>query len=117
VQNPEPSQQDGGSPKIATFSAQESAEIRILAGIVIGTGEIFGGSVAPAIAGGIAQNYSIQYRPYFALAGQSAGLVVGLFLRETAPRKARSPRPAGCPIVCFRQSCAVQSRDGVVQKQ
>jgi predicted MFS family arabinose efflux permease len=64
--------------------------IASVAGIVIGAGEIFGGGVAPSIAGSIAQNYGIQYTLYFALAGQVAGLCVSLFLRETAPRKASS---------------------------
>jgi MFS family permease len=60
------------------------------AGIVIGAGEIFGGGFAPAIAGGIAQNYGIQYTLYFALGGQIAGIAVSAFLQETAPRKSSS---------------------------
>ncbi|HWW81756.1 MAG TPA: MFS transporter [Steroidobacteraceae bacterium] len=58
------------------------------AGIVIGAGEIFGGGIAPSIAGAIAQNSGIQYTLYFALGGQIVGLVLSLFLRETAPRRA-----------------------------
>ena len=58
------------------------------AGIVIGAGEIFGGGIAPSIAGAIAQNAGIQYTLYFALGGQVVGLVLSLFLRETAPRRA-----------------------------
>jgi predicted MFS family arabinose efflux permease len=57
------------------------------AGIVIGAGEIFGGGVAPSIAGAIAQSSGIQYTLYFALCGQIVGLVLALFLRETAPRR------------------------------
>ena len=57
------------------------------AGLVIGAGEIFGGGFAPSIAGGIAQHSGIQYTLYFALAGQLVGLVIALFLRETAPRR------------------------------
>jgi MFS family permease len=56
------------------------------AGIVIGAGEIFGGGVAPSIAGAIAQNYGIQYTLYFALAGLIVGACFSAFLRETAPR-------------------------------
>jgi predicted MFS family arabinose efflux permease len=56
------------------------------AGIVIGAGEIFGGGVAPSIAGAIAQDYGIQYTLYFALAGLIVGAAVSAFLRETAPR-------------------------------
>ncbi len=64
--------------------------IASVAGIVIGAGEIFGGGVAPSVAGGIAQHYGIQYTLYFALAGQVVGFCVSLFLRETAPRKSKT---------------------------
>ena len=69
----------------------EAAPIGLIAsaaGIVIGAGEIFGGGIAPSIAGAIAQNAGIQYTLYFALGGQVVGLVLSLFLRETAPRRA-----------------------------
>jgi predicted MFS family arabinose efflux permease len=59
-----------------------------VAGIVIGAGEIFGGGVAPSIAGNIAQNFGLQYTLWFALGGQVLGLLIALFLQETAPRKA-----------------------------
>jgi predicted MFS family arabinose efflux permease len=59
------------------------------AGLVIGAGEIFGGGFAPAIAGYIAQHSGIQYTLYFALGGQVIGLILALFLRETAPRRTR----------------------------
>ena len=68
----------------------EAAPVGLIAsaaGIVIGAGEIFGGGVAPSIAGSIAQNAGIQYTLYFALSGQVLGLVLSLFLRETAPRR------------------------------
>jgi len=61
--------------------------ISTVAGVIIGSGEIFGGGVAPAIAGAIAQRYGIEYVPYFALGGLALGAVVSLFLQETAPRK------------------------------
>lgn len=57
------------------------------AGVIIGTGEIFGGGIAPAIAGNVAQTYGIQHVLTMALVGLCAGVVVSLFLRETAPRK------------------------------
>jgi predicted MFS family arabinose efflux permease len=69
----------------------EAAPIGLIAsaaGIVIGAGEIFGGGIAPSIAGAIAQNAGIQYTLYFALGGQVVGLALSLFLRETAPRLA-----------------------------
>jgi predicted MFS family arabinose efflux permease len=72
--------------------ATEAAPIGLIssvAGIIIGAGEIFGGGVAPSIAGAIAQRYGIQYVPYLALGGLLTGVIVSLFLRETAPRKTR----------------------------
>jgi predicted MFS family arabinose efflux permease len=57
------------------------------AGIIIGTGEIFGGGIAPAIAGNVAQTYGIQHVLTMALVGLGAGLFVSLFFQETAPRK------------------------------
>ena len=63
--------------------------IASVAGLVIGAGEIFGGGVAPSLAGAIAQHFGLQYTLYFALGGQLLGLVVSLALRETAPRLAR----------------------------
>jgi predicted MFS family arabinose efflux permease len=60
------------------------------AGLVIGAGEIFGGGVANHVAGAIAQHSGIQYTLYFALGGQLLGLLLALFLRETAPRRTRN---------------------------
>jgi predicted MFS family arabinose efflux permease len=57
------------------------------AGIIIGIGEIFGGGVAPPVAGYIAQHYGIQHILTFALCGLCIGVLVSLFLRETAPKK------------------------------
>jgi predicted MFS family arabinose efflux permease len=75
--------------------AAEAAPVGLIAsvaGLVIGVGEIFGGGVAPSIAGHIAQQYGLQYTLYFALCGQVAGLVISLFLRETAPRRAKNAK-------------------------
>jgi fucose permease len=58
-------------------------------GIVVGSGEIFGGGIAPSIAGYVAQHYGIQNILYLALIGVALGVVVCLFLKETAPRKIR----------------------------
>ena len=58
-----------------------------VAGLVIGAGEIFGGGIAPAIAGRIAQSSGIQNTLLFAIGGQVLGLVLALLLKETAPRK------------------------------
>jgi predicted MFS family arabinose efflux permease len=70
--------------------AAEAAPVGLIAsvsGLVIGAGEVFGGGVAPSIAGAIAQNFGLQYILYFALSGQVLGLVLAFFLKETAPGK------------------------------
>jgi fucose permease len=56
-------------------------------GIVIGAGEIFGGGVAPAIAGYVAKNFGIQYIMHLAAVSLAVGLVVAFLLKETAPIK------------------------------
>jgi fucose permease len=58
---------------------------------VVGAGEIFGGGVAPSVAGFIAQHYGIQNILNLALGGVVCGILVCFFLKETAPRKV----PAG----------------------
>jgi len=71
----------------------EAAPVGLIAsaaGLVIGAGEIFGGGIAPVVAGGIAQHAGLQYTLYFALGGQIVGLVLALFLQETAPRRAKT---------------------------
>lgn len=83
----------GALAVIAGPLAAEAAPLGLIstvAGIVIGAGEIFGGGVAPSVAGGIAQNYGLQYTLWFALSGQVLGFVVALFFTETAPRRTRS---------------------------
>jgi MFS family permease len=56
-------------------------------GVVVGAGEIFGGGVAPSIAGYIGNTYGIENTLYVALAGVTLGIFVSLGLKETAPRK------------------------------
>jgi predicted MFS family arabinose efflux permease len=68
----------------------ESAPVGLISsaiGIVVGAGEIFGGGIAPVIAGYVAQRYGIQNILYLALAGVALGILVCVFLKETAPRK------------------------------
>jgi MFS family permease len=70
--------------------ATEAAPVGLISaaiGIVVGSGEIFGGGVAPSIAGFIAQRYGIENVLLVALSGVVFGLLVCLFLKETAPRK------------------------------
>ena len=58
-------------------------------GIVVGTGEIFGGGIAPVIAGYVAQHFGIQYIMHLAAIALLLGLFVALALDETAPGKQR----------------------------
>ena len=55
-------------------------------GVVAGAGEIFGGGVAPVIAGYVAQSYGIAEIFWIPLVGLCFGFVLSLMLRETAPR-------------------------------
>jgi len=57
------------------------------AGIIIGSGEIFGGGIAPSLAGAVAQHFGLQHTLTMALIGVSLGILVSLMLQETAPRK------------------------------
>ncbi|MBO9519578.1 MAG: MFS transporter [Porphyrobacter sp.] len=70
--------------------AAEAAPIGMVAsvaGLVIGAGEVFGGGVAPIIAGRIAGSSGIEHVFTFTIASLIVGFVVALFLKETAPRK------------------------------
>lgn len=71
---------------IATEAAPRGL-VSSTAGIIIGSGEIFGGGIAPSLAGAIAQNFGVQHTLTMALTGLGAGILVSLFLRETAPSK------------------------------
>jgi MFS family permease len=76
--------------------ATESAPAGLVAasiGLVVGAGEIFGGGVAPYIAGGIADAFGLPSVLYVALGGVALGIVVCFFLRETAPGKL-APQPS-----------------------
>ncbi|RQZ17197.1 MFS transporter [Burkholderia sp. Bp9031] len=60
-------------------------------GLVIGVGEIFGGGIAPSVAGYVAQHFGIQYIMQLGMSALAIGLVVAISLKETAPvRLARS---------------------------
>lgn len=60
-------------------------------GIIVACGEIFGGGIAPVIAGAVAQHFGIQRTLTMALIGLAIGIIVCLFLRETAPRALARP--------------------------
>ncbi|RFC82284.1 MFS transporter [Acinetobacter sichuanensis] len=70
--------------------AAESAPAGLVAssiGLVVGAGEIFGGGIAPVLSGLVAEHYGIQNIFYLSLVGTVVGMIVSLFIRETAPRK------------------------------
>lgn len=81
----------------------ESVPAKLMAtasGVTIGVGEIFGGGIAPIIAGHVAGWFGIQFTLYLAIAAMAAGVLVGLGLRETAPavlsrRAVRAPAALG----------------------
>lgn len=56
-------------------------------GLIIGVGEIFGGGVAPILAGWIAQSFGLQYTLWLAFAGLISCCIFSVFITETAPRK------------------------------
>lgn len=56
-------------------------------GIIIGIGEIFGGGVAPAISGMVAENFGIDQVLMVALFGVLFAIGCAFFLVETAPEK------------------------------
>ncbi|MEO5706591.1 MAG: MFS transporter [Alteraurantiacibacter sp.] len=78
---------------LATLAGPIAAEaaplgmVASVAGLVIGAGEIFGGGVAPIIAGQIAGSRGIEHVFTFTIAGLVLGFVIALFLKETAPRR------------------------------
>jgi MFS family permease len=69
-------------------------------GLVIGVGEVFGGGIAPAIAGYVAKHYGIEHAMYFSLGALALGMVVALSLKETAPSRttAAAPRAFGSDV-------------------
>jgi len=72
--------------------ATESAPAGLISsaiGIVVATGEIFGGGVAPSIGGTIAQTRGIENILWMPFVGVTLGAVICLFLKETAPAKVR----------------------------
>lgn len=69
-------------------------------GLVAGAAEIFGGGIAPAAGGWIAQNFGIQHVLDLALGGLLLGLVLSFGLKESAPRLvgARQARAAAAVL-------------------
>lgn len=75
---------------IATEAAP-AGRISTTAGLIIGTGEIFGGGLALVVAGAVIAAYGIASMLYLALGGLVVGAVLMPFLHETAPRKVKAP--------------------------
>ena len=78
--------------------ATEAAPIGMVStaiGIVVGAGEIFGGGVAPALAGFVATRFGIHNILWLPIFAVLLGIGVSLLLEETAPaRVRRDSRPA-----------------------
>lgn len=54
-------------------------------GLVVGVGEVFGGGIAPAIAGYVAKHFGIQYIMTLGFIALAIGFVIVISLKETAP--------------------------------
>ncbi|CAH2404128.1 MFS transporter [Mesorhizobium escarrei] len=71
----------------------ESVPAKLMAtgtGMVIGIGEIFGGGLAPALAGYIAKNFGIEHAVTMPLWALGASVAVIILLKETAPIRLRA---------------------------
>ncbi|NOT43075.1 MAG: MFS transporter [Acidobacteria bacterium] len=78
--------------------ATESAPPGLMAagiGMVVGAGEIFGGGIAPLIAGAVIEGSGLPAVMYVAFGGALFGIVASIFLKETAPRKLQPQQSAG----------------------
>ena len=71
-----------------------SADLATASGLVIGVGEIFGGGFAPIIAGFVAEHYGIEHVLQLAIGGLAVGLIVALSVKETAPLRIGTAKPA-----------------------
>jgi MFS family permease len=63
-------------------------------GIVVGAGEIFGGGVALYVAGNLVDAFGLPAMLWIAMGGVGLGIIVCLFLKETAPAKRAIPGSA-----------------------
>jgi MFS family permease len=68
------------------------AKLRATAsGAVIAIGELFGGGIAPSIAGYTARRFGIEHILYLAIGGLALGVIASLALTETAPAIRKNP--------------------------
>ncbi len=68
--------------------ATEAAPIGLVStsiGAVVGVGEIFGGGIAPAMGGYVAAHFGIQNILWLPMVAVVLGILVSMFLKETAP--------------------------------
>ncbi|HKT95837.1 MAG TPA: MFS transporter [Paraburkholderia sp.] len=72
-------------------------------GIVVGAGEIFGGGVAPALAGFVATRFGIQNILWLPICAVVLGIGVSLLLTETAPAKLRRRGSAAVELSAAEQ--------------
>jgi MFS family permease len=79
-----------------THAAVPAALATTATGVVVGLGEIFGGALAPAVAGALAQQHGITVIPTIGLAATAAGLVVAVVgVREPLKPSRETATPAG----------------------
>ena len=67
-------------------------------GIVIATGELFGGGIAPIVIGGVAARFGIEHILWLPIATLAIAFLASLTLAETRPVRARPDRLGGVPI-------------------
>jgi len=60
------------------------------AGLVIGLGELIGGTIGPITSGQIAQHYGIEFMLYVPLATALAGTLLALIMSETLPSRMKT---------------------------
>ncbi len=81
--------------------ATEAVPITLTAsavGIISGTGEVFGGGIAPSAAGWVAEHLGIDKVLWVAFVGLGVGILVSMFLVETAPRRSVPQSLRALPI-------------------
>ena len=75
----------------------ESVPVKLMAtatGVAVAVGELFGGGVAPVMAGYVAERFGIQHILDLAVIAMAVGFLNSLLLTETAPRRIKNLRPA-----------------------
>lgn len=89
---------------IATEAAP-AGRISTTAGLIIGSGEIFGGGLALVVAGAIISAFGLPAMLVLALGGLVLGLILSMWLQETAPRVlARVPGAKDEPSIASRSA-------------